>query len=325
MAITKTTHVEPTDREYYDMMLIEENRHVLMLEQFANQKSIPKRNGKTINFRKRTPFPTVTTPMAEGVTPPARGMVITEQTASVYQFGDVAGITDWVDGTSTDPVLNEITDEQSIQMKETREEYIRDQLFSLVTTNKRFLSAAGGILAANVAACDQIITTAALDSMILLLKNGKAKYLTEIVNPGTGYNSTSIGASYVAIAHTNVVADLVSLDNWKDVEDYAEPGARMENEVGKYRNIRFLESTHGHFQDDATDETVDAFSTFFFAKDGWSVVGLDGQSTGTYHTPFGAGDDHLEQRAYAGWKMALGLAVTNQANIACLVHTATNN
>lgn len=330
MAVTTTSNVEPTDREYFDMMLIEENRHILVLEQFANQKSIPKNHGSTINFRKRTPFPTVPTPMSEGVTPAARTMNITEQTASVYQFGDVAGITDWVDGTATDPVLNEITEEHSIQSKETREEWLRDELTDGIVTHLMVADTTSTLEGAAVANAASDIHSAHLDLCILTYKNAKAKPITEIVMPGTGYGSRPIGEAYVAVAHPNVIHDLIveASTDWANVEEYANVSERMPYEVGKYRNIRFIESTHARVEDDgATDPNPneDAFHTLIFAKDGWAVIGLDGQSTGTYHTPFGAGDDILHQRAYAGWKMAMGIAITNQLNVMNLVTTASVN
>jgi N4-gp56 family major capsid protein len=100
--------------------------------------------------------------------------------------------------------------------------------------------------------------------------------------------------SYHAFAAPETVAKVMSETGelgWTDAAKYADPSAIMNGEMGKFRGIRFLETTR---LDGATDEII--------------VFGPEAWAQGDYQTirPYRVtGPDHadpLEQRALFGWK-----------------------
>ena len=82
---------------YWDTELIDNAVPRLVHDQFGQKRPIPKNNGKTIEFRRVTPFPKALTPLTEGVTPTGRKMEFTALTAEVKQYGDYVEISDVLD------------------------------------------------------------------------------------------------------------------------------------------------------------------------------------------------------------------------------------
>lgn len=316
MALTTSAGatMNPTARQYYDMMLVEANRALYIYEQFGSPRPLKKNQGDTINFRTRTAFPVITAPLVETATPAARTYSNGVITATIAGYGDVAGVSDLLDMTATDPVMNEIVLEQSKQMALSRDTIIRDQIVPAMATVRR-ATAAGtlgtGALATSVAVVDQDM----LDQMVTILENLNAEKVTEIIAPGTGYGSTAVGSSYWAVTHPSVARFIKNLPGFNHVHNYAGRLNVLNGEIGSLENgLRVIATTNAW-------NSGGIYSIAFFGKDSFAVTGLDGNSAGTYLAPFGSGDDVLHQRQKAGWKMYLVSKILNDSNCANLTVT----
>jgi len=293
-----------SNQHYYDTVLRTANRHLLLHEQFLDAKPIPAHTGKVLNVRTRAEFPVITSALPEGVTPSARTMTITENYCQVYQYGDVAGVTDLLDMTSNDPVLNEIVSEQSAQMALSRDTLIRDFIVGDIDTV--YYAESGALTPTSGTAI--ALAAAHLDLMIMNFKNAKVPKVTKLIKPGTGYASQPVGAGWFLLGSPDSISPLRADTEWSEVEYYAQPGQAVEGEVGKYRDIRCIECTNLH--NDGTD-----WSNILWGPNCGVVTGLDGMSAKHYTAPFGSGDDVLHQRQKVGWKMSLGAMITKQSNI----------
>ena len=110
------------------------------------------------------------------------------------------------------------------------------------------------------------------------------------------------------------------------VERYSSHMDVMPGEFGKYRNIRFIESTHGSLWADggaAVDDTVyrstlgtdgDVYSVLILARDAFGVIPVNGLSSRSIiHRAGTAGTaDPLNQRNTVAWKNALTAVILNQ-------------
>lgn len=83
--VTADGSMTPEMKIYWDTELIDNAVPRLVHDQFGQKRPIPKNNGKTIEFRRVTPFPKALTPLTEGVTPTGRKMEFTALTAEVKQ------------------------------------------------------------------------------------------------------------------------------------------------------------------------------------------------------------------------------------------------
>jgi N4-gp56 family major capsid protein len=72
-------------------------------------KPMPKNKGVNVKFRRPIPFEAATTPLQEGVTPTPTAFRYEDVPATLDQYGQVGIITDVIEDTHEDPVLNDLT------------------------------------------------------------------------------------------------------------------------------------------------------------------------------------------------------------------------
>ena len=76
-------------RTCYSDYLIDRAEPKLVHDQFGQKCPIPKNGGKSIEFRKYDPLPTLTTEMEEGVTPKGQSLKVSTVKSEVKQYGEV--------------------------------------------------------------------------------------------------------------------------------------------------------------------------------------------------------------------------------------------
>ena len=111
-----------------------------------------------------------------------------------------------------------------------------------------------------------------------------------------------------------VVASLKAITGFTPVEQYANKGDVMENEIGKYDRIRFVESTMAYVDEEAGNGSIDVYSTLIFGKDAYGVTSINGNSMKMYVKELGSSgsSDPLDQRGSIGWKANVVAKILNQ-------------
>lgn len=111
------------------------------------------------------------------------------------------------------------------------------------------------------------------------------------------------GDSYRGIIHSYVKFD-VTLDDdaggWIDASRYAQPGALLANELGKFAGVRFSSSPVAAVKAAGGAGSIDVYSTTIFGPE-FYAVGDFGNSE-TFYTPPGGHDDPGHQSALITWK-----------------------
>lgn len=200
------------------------------------------------------------------------GVNITKDTfeITVARYGAFIPFSDEIDMFHEDPVLMNMSEEIGYMGGEVVDDV--HQLAILGGTNVRYASAA-----ANRAAVDANITTADLDSTILSLKKAKAKKQKKMLTGTVKIGTTPIRDAYIAIIHPDVVEDLRLLDGFKSVETYAANGDLLDNEVGTYREIRFVENTRVMDLGTGTN-TKTIYPTVVFGMDAFFSLSVRGKN-----------------------------------------------
>jgi len=316
---TTTSQVGPYDQVYYDTTLIDSALEMLVHTIPLQKRSLPRRNGKVVNFREFQVFSEKTTALTEGVTPTPDSYTVREVTATIAQYGARVGITDMIDATKPDDHLTQITENQGYQAGLTVDTLIANQVV-LAASNDYYGTAAGtvGTTVGNTAA---VIDATMLDKMHRVMRNNNAPYYTEIIGAGPGQGTMPVAPCYLAIVHPSVGYTLRRIEGFLPIEQYGGSTGRMTGEIGSYKNFRFLESTNALVRASAGSGSADVYVTAFFSPNAAATVELNGMSLRSYHQPFGSGDDTLEQRAYQGWKMSFVSKILNDAFLATLGNT----
>jgi N4-gp56 family major capsid protein len=308
-----TTSIIPAEvSNFYDRTLLYRAVPLFVHTRWAQVRDIPRKAGTTvIKFRRYGNLTAATSALSEGQTPTGSQLSVTDITATVLQYGDFVTITDVLDYSSQDPVLMETAEILGDQMGDTIDQLTRDVLNA--GTNV-YYGGTGHTLTSQVAA-GEIITDTLIKKTVRLLKNNKARRMTKMVNATTGYGTTPLNASYIGISHPNVSYDLKAITGWVGVEKYSSTNGVMDGEIGKYDEVRFVETTNAKVKTGAGASSIDVYCTLVFGSDAYGTTRISGEAMKNIVKPLGSAGtaDPLDQRATSGWKATFVAKILNDA------------
>lgn len=290
---------------------------ITVLSKFGQSKPLPKNKADTIKFRRPVPFPVVTTPLSEGVTPTARQMQYEDVTVQIKQWGDVVEITDYVNDLAEDPVLSDANELCGEQAAETVE---------LQTWGA--LRAGTNVFYANGAARSAVNTKISLDKQRAItrsLKASRGRKVTSMVAASPNYATQPVDAAFIAFAHTDLEADIRDMTGFTPTEQYGSMKA-LPHEIGKVEDVRYVlspvltkwEDAGGAAGDmvSASDTDADVYPVVYIAKDFYGLIPLKGANSvkpSVLNPDTKTKDDPLGQRGYVGWKTYFVAKILNEA------------
>ena len=223
--------LSPEMKTYYSDYLIDNAEPALVYDRFAQKVNIPKNNGKTIQFRRYNPLPTLNTAIAEGITPTGQRIDMNTVYATVSQYGGYVEFSDFLLMSAIDNNLCMATKLLGAQAGRTLDAITREVVCG--GTNVQY--ADGQVSARHLLCGNQedpkdncYLTVSAVRRAVRFLKN---------------QNAEKIDGAYIAIIHPDVAYDLMNDPNWKLPHQYATPENIYEGEIGKIEGVRFIEST----------------------------------------------------------------------------------
>ena len=317
MAATTLSQVAPGVQAFYDRNLLRRAQPNDVHGRFGQKRPIQSRSGNQIKFRRYSQLAAATAALTEGVTPTGSQLAVTDIVSTLAQYGDFIQLTDMVSMVNQDPVVTEATDVLGDQAGTTIDQVRRDVL--VAGTNVAY---AGG--AASRAALITKITATDLDKAIRFLKSQNAKFMKEGLSSSENVGTGAIRKAFVALIHPDVEYDLEQIAGYRAVSDYGSQEGVMEDEVGAYKNLRFVTSTNCKiFADATTVQTAgfkgttknDVYATLIIAADAYGITPLSGQGMNTYVKALGSAGtaDPLEQRSTVGWKATTTTTILNQS------------
>ncbi len=319
MATTTLTQVTPGVQAFYDRNLLARAQPADVHGRFGQKRPIAKRNGNQIKFRRYSQLAVASTPLTEGVTPAGSQLAVTDITATLMQYGDFITLSDMVSMTNQDAVVTEATDVLGDQAGTTIDQARRDVL--VAGTNVAY---ANGV--ANRAAVNIKLQAADLDKAIRFLKVQNAKYIKEnMIEASNKVGTGAIRKAFIALVHPDVEYDLESITGYRSVSDYGSQEGVIEDEIGSYKNIRFVSSTNCKVLPGAgasgttvyknTGGSFDVYTTLILADNAYGISALSGEAMSTYVKALGSAGtaDPLEQRSTVGWKATTTTKILNDS------------
>ena len=271
-------------KTYYSDYLIDNAMPKLVHDQFGQKHPIPKNGGKTIEFRKYSPLPKLTTPISEGVTPDGQSLNMSTIEATVAQYGGYITLSDVLLLTAIDNNLVQATKLLGAQAGSTLDTITREVLNG--GTNVIF---SGGKDARGDLDASSLLTVDDVKKAVRLLKN---------------QNAEQISGSWVGIIHPDIAYDLTNDPTWKDVKTYSDPSDMYEGEIGKLFGVRFVETTEAKIWAGAGAGGRAVYSTLILGDNAYGVTEVSGGGLQHIVKQLGSAGtgDPLDQRATAGWK-----------------------
>lgn len=317
---TNLSVVPPGVQAYYDRNLLSRAQPNDIHGRFGQKRPVPKNGGNQIKFRRYSQLAAATTALVEGVTPTGSSLSVTDIVSTLAQYGDFVTLTDMVSMTNQDPVVTEATDVLGDQAGTTIDVVRRDVL--VAGSNVAYAS---GV--ANRLALVNKITGPDLDKAIRFLKGQNAKYMKEgMIAPTDKVGTGAVRKAFIGLVHPDVEYDLEQITGYRAVSDYGSQEGVIEDEIGAYKNIRFVSSTNAKIWANATTATTagykatgagtnDVYGTLIVAAEAYGLSPLSGEAMNTYVKPLGSAGaaDPLNQRSTVGWKATTITTILNQA------------
>lgn len=309
MPLNTTANIPYPVNTYYDRQLLSRALPLLLHDRFAQVRDLPMHNTDTIKFRKYNALSANTTPLTPGVTPEGKQLSVTDVTTQIKQYGDYITVDDFTLDTSIDPILMEAAEVLGEQAGQSLDLIIREVLHA--GTNIRYADVTAP--KANDERTDITTGDKLLADEIRLavwtLKMQNAKRITKIVSADRGYNTTPVASAYVAMVHPTTTLNLRSVSGFEPVEKYYQNSQPLPGEVGKFEEVRFVETTNAKVFEDGGNGGIDVYSTLFLGMDAYGVSRLSGRAMENIVKPVGSGgtEDPLNQRGTSGWKATMGV------------------
>lgn len=254
--------------------------HPIVFNKLGQIERVPKNKGQTIKWRRWVPFDPITTPLTEGVTPSSQKLAVVDVTAALGQYGNWSEITDVIQDTHEDPILQGMMQIHGQQASE-----------SFETLTYLTLRAGTNVVYANGSARNAVNTKVSLGkvrSAVRTLNKNKCRKKSTILAPSVNYKTQAIEAAYVAVCHTDLEPDIRDLQGFVPVSQYGSRQTICPQEFGSVENVRFITTTvatpfadagglDGNTVLSTTGTNADVYPILIFGEDAYGTVALKGK------------------------------------------------
>lgn len=326
--------ISPRTAAWAAKMLLERGQPMTMLERFGHFDPQGKNKTKTRKWRRYEALSPATSPLVEGVTPAGNQIRYTDVEATLSQYGDYVSVTDVIQDTHEDPVLNEMVTVCAEQIAETVE-LIRYGV----------LKAGTNVFYANNVASRSLVTSAPLRGDLRKIyrsfKRNRAREITQIISASAKVSTEPVGRSYFLLGHTDLDSDVRNISGFVPIEKYSESTKAMEGEIGKVENFRILLSdlfepflaagvSGSTYLTNGASGTgkADVYPMLAIAQNAYAIVPLQGANAVkpmVKNPGQPTQGDELGQRGFVSWKMYQTAAILNELWMARYEVAATAN
>ena len=298
--LTTTSEVDPAVAVFYDRVLLKRGKPKLVHTLFGDKKPLGSKRGNTIKFRRYSALTTATTPLTEGVTPPGQKLAKTDLLATVSQYGDYIHITDLVDLTVEDAVLTIGNEELGDQWGRTIDEIVRDILAACASSTRATGGGNGGT--------PTEFSKADIDGIVKTLLGNNADFFTPLIKAASGQGTAPVRPAFWGIMDTDLIDALEAVSGFKSTSQYPAQTGIMDAEWGSTGNVRWVMSSVAYVN---TGASPDEYYCPIIGKHAYGIVDLEAGNVKSIIKPFGHGNDPLNQRCTAGWKLMFVARILN--------------
>jgi len=301
--VTTVAVLPPAVREYYDRLLLMTAYPQLIHTKFAQKRVLPEKMGDTIVFRRYARLATVPVPLSDGITPPGAPLSATDISARVDFYGNFVTITNQVELTVEDRVLNESSRLLAQNLAQTMDEVTRDVLASTSSV----LQCSNGVNGSTPTE----LTKADIDSAVQTLLNADAEMISQIVPGKDAFGTAPVRPAFWGYIDSALLDDLEAVSNFLHSANYPNQQSVMDAEWGATGNVRWLYTSVGS----VTAASPAVYNNFIIGKESYAVVHLGSETGDFYVEPLGSAGsaDPLHQRGSVGWQHPFVARILNDA------------
>ena len=286
--------LSPEMKEFWDTQLLENAREGLYHTQFGKKTNLPKGNGKRAEWRKANTFAPSLTPLTEGVTPDGEKFGVTSIYADIEQYGQYAVISDVLEMTAYDPIIDLCNVEMGAAGSLTADLLCRNELVK--NPNVIFAPKSDGTKVEKRQDLDGTceLTPRVINKAQTILKKNK---------------TPKINGSYVGLIHPSIAMDLRETQAWIDSHKYAAVKEIFNGEIGDLHGVRFIETDNEKVWKGTANNCPTGYSvyaTLIMGKDAYGIIDPEGMGMEMIVKGKGSSgvSDALNQRSSVGYKFS---------------------
>ncbi|MBQ6358437.1 MAG: N4-gp56 family major capsid protein, partial [Clostridia bacterium] len=237
------------NKTFYDRKLLDTAKTRFVHANFGQKRSIPRNNGKRVEFRKYELFTPNTNQLTlqEGVTPTGQNLSQSKVEAEVKQYGAYVEISDLLELTAYDQVIADAAELLGEQLGTVVEWVTRDAMCQ--TTNVQY---AGGAAARSANTSNHKLTVDEIRKAVRTLKKNKARPFVSALD-GSGRKP-----HFICICSPDATYDLQSDALWQDVSKYSNAEQIYSGEIGRLFGVVFVEATEAKVYSQSVMNAVNA-------------------------------------------------------------------
>ena len=237
------------NKTFYDRKLLDTAKTRFVHANFGQKRSIPRNNGKRVEFRKYDLFTPNTNQLTlvEGVTPTGQNLSQSKVEAEVKQYGAYVEISDLLEMTSYDPVIADSAELLGEQLGTVIEWVTRDAMNE--TTNVQY---AGGAASRVALTTSNKLTVAEVRKAVRTLKKNKARPFFSALD------GSCRKPHFICICSPDATYDLQSDALWQDVSKYSNAEQIYSGEIGRLFGVVFVEATEAKIYSQSVMNAVNA-------------------------------------------------------------------
>jgi len=242
--------------KYYDRQLLESAKTRFVHAEYGQKRPIPRNNGSHVNFRRWNLFDPklAMSGLVEGETPEGQSLSQSDVEATVKQYGAYVEVSDLLDLTGYDSVINDSAELLGEQIGTVVEWVTRDAMCA--TTNVQYAN--GGSERDELTTIDKLTVDEIRKAVRTLKKNKARPFCDDGRTP-----------HFICICSPESTYDLQADENWKSVSTYSNSEAIYSGEIGRMYGVVFVESTEAKVYSQTVLNAVNAAtssSTSFVLK-----------------------------------------------------------
>ena len=268
---------------YYDKVLLDQLRAHLVFNGVGTQKNLPRNGGKIVYWTRYNLMPAVTTALTESVVPASTALTSQTVSAQLAQFGSYTSVSDLVDMTAIDSVVESAVYQLGYAAA-----------LTLDTVDRNLLDAGTNVAFANGKAATSLLNTDVLTGADVR-KTARILAAADVM--------PWMGNDFGAIIHVNNAYDLMgdtATGGWVNSNTYVDVSNIYNGEIGKLYGVRFMQTTRVSF---SAITGGNSYKVHFLGNGALGVVDFDGG----IHTYVKNPNDYdtsnpINQFSTVGWK-----------------------
>jgi len=261
----------------------------------ALKESLPKGGGYSMLFRRPNKLNPALVPLGnKGSNPPASNVTVADIEARPDFYGSYTEINEQLVIQNQDKVLNYHTQVLSLQLRETEDVLSRNMMAS----SAAWVNCVGGTNGDTPSE----ITLSDASAITTTLLGSSAKRMLSGMDGANKYGTAPVKNSYLALASTDLSADLEQTPGFKHVSEYPSQANISIAEWGQLSGLRFMLSPLGEMTPTSSNLGNDVYDVFCMGLEAMGIVDQDGFHAQMLYTGPEIAGGALHQNATLAWK-----------------------